>query len=313
MSTPPPAHAERAVLVFLDGVGLGAADPAVNPLTAPRPAFARLAGGHAWTADAPTLALPTHVFRPVDATFGVDGLPQSGTGQAALFGGFDAPTLAGRHFGPYPPSKVRPTLAETNMFSRLLRAGTPVEELAFANAFPERYFRYVEALEAKGKQRRTATTFCCAAAGVRLRTRDDFERGDAIAADLAGASWPEARALTPTTPAESGRCLARITAQHRLTLFEFWLTDKAGHSRDRPRADEVLDALDFFLKGLLDAMGDDTLLVISSDHGNLEDLSTKTHTRNPVPLIAYGPGSFLFNRAHTLADVTPALVEALGA
>lgn len=28
--------------------------------------------------------------------------------------------------------------------------------------------------------------------------------------------------------------------------------------------------------------------MITSDHGNIEDLSVKTHTRHPVPLVVYG-------------------------
>ncbi len=56
------------------------------------------------------------------------------------------------------------------------------------------------------------------------------------------------------------------------------------------------------------ALGD-RLLVVTSDHGNLEDLSTKSHTRNPVPLLAVGPGADAFAGAASLTDVTPAVVE----
>jgi 2,3-bisphosphoglycerate-independent phosphoglycerate mutase len=220
--------------------------------------------------------------------------------------------MAGRHFGPYPPSAVRPALAERNVFSRLVRAGVPREKLAFANPFPERFFRYVEALEAQGRQRRTATTFCCLAAGVRLRTGADLRRGEAVPPDFSGALWPEPDPPPPVAPAEAGRRLARLTHGHRLTLFECWTTDKAGHSRDRARAAAVLDGLDPFLGALLDALDPATdLLVISSDHGNLEDLTVKTHTVNPVPLVAWGAGAGAFAAARTLADVTPVLAGLL--
>ena len=63
------------------------------------------------------------VFRAIDARLGVEGLPQSGTGQAALFTGVNAPRLAGRHYGPYPHSKTRPALTADNVFSRILRLG----------------------------------------------------------------------------------------------------------------------------------------------------------------------------------------------
>jgi bisphosphoglycerate-independent phosphoglycerate mutase (AlkP superfamily) len=33
----------------------------------------------------------------------------------------------------------------------------------------------------------------------------------------------------------------------------------------------------------------DMMVIITSDHGNIEDLSVKTHTLNPVPLLWLGP------------------------
>ena len=299
-----------ALLVFLDGVGLGPAEPGRNPFAAlDLPAFARLAGGQRWTAALDPIARPDLVVRPLDATLGVEGLPQSGTGQAALFGGFNAPALAGRHFGPYPPSSVRPTLAERSVFARLVRAGHAPGRLAFANAYPDRFFRYVEA-----RGRWTGTTFIAHEAGVRLRRHADLAAGEALAADLTAQGWPErlGPAVPTTTEAEAGRRLARLARAHAFTLFEFFLTDKAGHAQDPARAAAVLGALDRFLAALLDALDPARdLVVVSSDHGNLEDLSVKTHTRHPVPLVAWGAGAGAFARAETLADVAPALVGAV--
>jgi hypothetical protein len=301
--------ASHVAFVFLDGVGLGppapGGDEAANPLAVHRPALSDLAGGAAWTSDARRVERPDHVFIPLDATLGVPGLPQSGTGQAALFGGFDAAGLFGRHFGPHPPSPVRPVLAESNVFSRLVGSGTPVEDLAFANPFPERYFRYAEA-----HGRWTATTFSCISAGVRLRTGDDLRSGRAVPADFTGALWPEADAPPSISPSAAGRRLGEMARDHRFVLFECWITDKAGHSRDHARAAAVLDDLDGFLGGLVDSVDlSTTLILLSSDHGNLEDLTTKTHTLNPVPLLALGAGAGAFREARTIADVVPVLVH----
>ena len=52
-------------------------------------------------------------------------------------------------------------------------------------------------------------------------------------------------------------------------------------------------------------------LVLTSDHGNIEDLNEHGHTRNPVPFVAYGPHEkALRDRVHSLVDVTPAILEA---
>ncbi|MDX1420924.1 MAG: peptidase [Rubricoccaceae bacterium] len=298
----PPSH---LLFVFLDGVGLGPPG-AMNPLTArPLPAFRRLAGGADWSAVAPATRTPAHVFRSLDATLGLEGLPQSGTGQASLFSGVNCAALAGRHFGPYPHSTSKPVLEAESVFARLRRAGHAAGDLAFANAYPDRFFRYAE-----GRSRWTVTTFSCRASGVRLRTAADLRAGRALAADLTAAGWPGAE-VPVVSEAEAGARLARLAAAHRFTLFEYFLTDKAGHAQDAARAGAVLGALDRFFGALLDARDPGTLLVVSSDHGNLEDLSVKTHTRHPVPLVALGPRAGTLADAESLTDVTPGLVGLL--
>ena len=297
----------NVLFVFLDGVGLGPGGED-NPFsTLSLPAFERLAGGQRWTSSAAPLRRGRHVFAPLDATLGVEGLPQSGTGQATLFTGEDAVHLHGRHFGPYPPTAVRPVVAERSVFARLAARVGP-ERLAFANAYPDRFF---EAVEARGRW--TVTTLAASSAGVRLRRAADLARGQALPADLTGETW--ARRVdpghVPTTEAEAARRLAALAAAHAFTLSEYFLTDKAGHSRDPARAAAVLSSLDRFFGALLDHLADDALLVVTSDHGNVEDLGTKSHTRHPVPLVAWGRGADAFAPARSLLDVTPAVVDAL--
>lgn len=68
------------LFVFLDGVGLGPAS-GENPFaTLSLPAFERLAGGQRWTDTTEPIRDETRVFVPIDATLGMPGLPQSGTG-----------------------------------------------------------------------------------------------------------------------------------------------------------------------------------------------------------------------------------------
>jgi 2,3-bisphosphoglycerate-independent phosphoglycerate mutase len=311
MPVPPPIppFPNAVLLVFLDGVGLGPAG-VENPLASQElPAFRRLAGGTAWTREGPVVRTPTHVFRPLDAGLGVAGLPQSGTGQATLFTGVNCAALAGRHFGPYPHSTSKPVLEQESVFARLRAASASPEPAAFANAYPERFFAYAEA-----RTRWTVTTFACRAAGVRLRTDADLRAGRALAADLTNVRWRAE--LDPTMPAISeadaaGR-LARLAAAHPFTLFEYYLTDKAGHAQDPEGAAAVLRTLDRFFDALLDRLDPGALLVVTSDHGNLEDLSVKTHTRNPVPLVAVGPGADAFAEAEDLTAITPALLRSLG-
>lgn len=299
----------HAAFVFLDGVGLGPPGPANVFSTLHLRTFERLAGGQPWTFDARAVALSEHVFRPLDACLGVEGLPQSGTGQTALFTGENAAALFGRHYGPTPPIAAHGLLGTHSLWRRLLDAGVPAPRLAFLNAYPDRFFHFTERTG-----RWSTTTRMARAAGVPLRAEDALRAGQALAADLTGEGWRELLGLDVPllTPRDAGRRLHALARERTATLFEFFLTDKAGHARDPDRAAAVLRALDTFFAGYLEAFEPARdLLVVSSDHGNLEDLGVKTHTRNAVPLVAVGRGAEAFAHAGSLLDVTPTLVSAV--
>jgi len=306
----------QILFVFVDGIGLGEDDADVNPFArASLPAFERLAGGRRWVRAAPVVDLTDLVFRPLDATLGVKGLPQSGTGQASLFTGVNCARLAGRHYGPYPHSNTRSVLAEKNIFRQieaLERAadGTGADQpAAFANAYPDRFFDYV-----KRTDRWTVTTRCCLESSVRIRTEADLRKGLAVPADLVGQKWPGGGddGMMPASEGDAARRLLRIAARHTFTLFEYYLTDKAGHKQSMASGERVLGSLDALLSTLLDEMDSaETLLILTSDHGNLEDLSTKTHTRNPVPLAACGAGADALRAVRSIEDVTPAVLAHL--
>jgi len=233
-------------------------------------------------------------------------LPQSGTGQTAIFTGVNGAKKFGRHFGPHPPSVLRPVIEKKNIFHRLKAIGKSV---VFANAFPRRFFDYIES----GTRRLTVTTLSCRFADVPLLTVNDLLLGRSISADIICAQWKKLghTEITPITPAEAGRNLACIAAKHHFTLFEYWLTDHAGHSRNMAAAVEVLERFDEFLSGFLELFDPvTTLLMIVSDHGNIEDLSTKSHTRNRVPCILAGKYRHkLVHRIKNLTHITPAIIR----
>jgi len=275
------------LFVFVDGVGLGADAPEHNPFS-----------------STPLVALRN--ASPLDARLGVEGLPQSGTGQASLFTGINCARLAGRHYGPYPHSKTRAAIRESNIFSSVLSLGGSV---AFANAYPPVFFEL-----ARRTDRWTVTTRCCLDAGVPIRPSSAINEGKAISADITGAGLVRRDPDVIVQSEEaSARSLAMIASGHSFTLFEYFLTDKAGHRQDMAYAKTVLASLDRFMLALSASLDyEKTTLLITSDHGNLEDLSTRSHTMNPVPLAVRGWASKSFERAETLTDVVPAILSAFG-
>jgi hypothetical protein len=294
------------IFLFLDGVGLAPAGPQ-NPLaSAPMPRTHALLGGPLTLEQAQ--ARPALLLRPIDAALGVEGLPQSGTGHVALLAGVNAPELHGRHQPNFPPVALRPLLAERSIFRRARDAGHAV---AFANVFPPGYW---EALAAR-RLRRSASVIAAEGAGVTLRGLDELRAGRALSWDITGHGLHARGAppdLLPIAPEEAGARLAGLARDHALVFFECSLPDLAGHGRLGP--DGVAAALaliDGLIGGALAAAGPDDTLLITSDHGNVEDSGTRVHTLAPVPLLAAGPAARRFAAVERIDQVAEAALGVL--
>lgn len=299
----------HVLMLFLDGVGIGRRDPGSNPFfVAPMEALRRLLGGDVPHLDDARREFPGVSLVPLDATLGVPGLPQSGTGQASLLTGQNAARRIGRHFGPYPYSTLKPLLQGENIFSRLNDSGRTG---LYANAFPKLYFEHMKTR----KGRMTAIPLAWTMAGHALNGGDALAAGRALSADMTNERWHTLGypAMPLTSAREAGQRLAGMAQSYDFVLYEFYMTDHAGHSRSMNEATQVLGMVDELLGGLMASFDrDSTVLVLTSDHGNLEDISTKTHTRNPVPLLAVGSACReLTSGVEDLTGVAPAILRLL--
>jgi 2,3-bisphosphoglycerate-independent phosphoglycerate mutase len=290
------------LFLFLDGVGLGPADPAVNPFhTAEMPNLRSALGGRILDGALEPFHENRTAFRPIDATLGMEGTPESATGQSTLLSGINVARAIGGHYGPKPDARIRAILQEHNLVRRLSEAGRKPRLL---NAYPE---SYVEAVRS-GKRLHAAIPLAFALAGIPLASEEDLNRGSALSADFTGRGWRSRlqRPHTPIlTPESAGRRMAELALENDFTVFDHWPTDFAGHYGEMRGAVRLLGVLDGALGGILERMqGTDLTLVITSDHGNLEDLSIKGHTRNPVPLLALGPSGSRKRITDSVDDLT---------
>jgi hypothetical protein len=307
------------LFLFLDGVGLGPDDPATNPFSiAPMPNLTALLGGKRLAAGSAPLETDRASLVALDATLGVSGAPQSATGQAVLMTGRNIPAELGYHYGPKPNPAVADSLRNGNLFRTL---GAYGRRTAFLNAYPPAYFAAI----ASGRRLYSAIPLAAVSAGLSLMTGDDLHAGRALAADFTGAGWRERLNLPETpllSPPEAGRRLAELALAHDFSLFEYWLTDYAGHGQDMAAAIALLQTLDAVLGGLLAAWDDAAgLILLTSDHGNLEDLSVRGHTENPVPALVIGAPEMRRQFAedprqgmaglNDLADIAPAIERAI--
>ena len=98
------------LMIFIDGIGIGKEDYEYNPFFKYNfKTFSDLFG------DIPSLnnqiiKKNNRFIFPSDARLGIDGLPQSGTGQTSIFCGINAAEFVGKHFGPYPYSTLIPII-----------------------------------------------------------------------------------------------------------------------------------------------------------------------------------------------------------
>jgi 2,3-bisphosphoglycerate-independent phosphoglycerate mutase len=303
------AAPSRILFVFLDGVGIGVADPAVNPFLAAGeriPTLTALMGGRVPTLDDPSASGPMGSSFPLDATLDMDGTPQSGTGQTALLTGESAAEIFGGHFGPWAPVALRPLVEERNVLRTARDRGLRV---AFANAYPRGW------PGPRGERRVAAVPLAARGAGVLDRHEEALAEGRAVASELVNDGWREHlghTGLPHVTPEQAGANLARVSREGDLTLFAHYATDSAGHRQELEAGIAALVKVDAFLRGVLGDLDVETLLIVASDHGNIED-SSAGHTRNPALGIAAGPAADRAERLSDIRQVPSLILEVLGA
>jgi len=275
----------RILFIFLDGVGLGVDDPDINPFSrVEMPYLQSLFDGKKLLADNVPFESGSATLIALDPRLGISGVPQSATGQAALLTGLNVPSLIGEHYGPKPNPQIANIIKQDNIFKRLVAKG---KKGALLNAYPSRYFQGLES----GKRLLSAIPLAVTSAGLPLFTQDDLYAGKAMSADFTGDGWRTMLGYNDApvlSREEAGARLASLAMNYDFSMFEYWATDYAGHGQEMDKAVELLDSFDVVLKGLLSSWDKEGLIFITSDHGNMEDLSTRRHTLVNVPGIVIG-------------------------
>jgi hypothetical protein len=287
------------LLFFIDGLGIGKRNK-FNPLNGlesvePLAVFQN---------EEPVIT-NDGLLIPTDTMLGVEGRPQSASGQTTILTGINAPQLLGYHKQGFPNEALRDIIKEHSIFLQLKQLG--IQPNVFANAYTPLFFetrpRWV-----------SATTVAVEAADMQFRTLADLRGGFALYQDFTHQVLIERGFDIETrTAEEAAKILARLVSTHRFTLYEYFITDKIGHDQDFEKAKIVLKNLALLIRSLLNEIRpEETTVILTSDHGNIEDLSTRNHTLNEVPTLVWGKGKhFVASRVKTLADITPTIIQLL--
>jgi 2,3-bisphosphoglycerate-independent phosphoglycerate mutase len=286
----------HCILIFLDGVGIGPLDPTFNPFS-----FAQ--AGIFNSSDNRLMANGRRFS--LDASLAIAGLPQSATGQTTIYTGVNAAQLIGKHLFGFPNQALRRLLATDSLFIRLKSAGMSCR---FINAFRPVFFTTPQLFTHLAM---SATTEMNRAAGLPFSTIDQIRKGQAIYHDFTNSSLIKLGFDLPLFSAQRvAQILSEQSRQYDLLLYEYFLTDTAGHAQNMALAIQEMQKVEALISELARQIDPDrTILMAVSDHGNLEDLRTKSHTGNPAFMGIWAkkiPGSF-----QSLLDITPFILNQL--
>jgi hypothetical protein len=297
----------RLLLIFIDGIGLGSNNPGINPFVRYKPRFFQDVFGGMLSEDLGKILLPSACMVPTDANLEVDGLPQSATGQTTIFTGINASKIMGRHIAGFPGPSLSGIIYEHGIMQNLLNKGYCVTS---ANMYTPDYMDLV----AKRKRRHSVTTLLILGAGLPLRSAEEMLSGKAVYQDITNEmlSAREINNIPEISPQIAAKRLIDLSKHYDFTLFEYFQTDRCGHKQNWSYAEKILQILDEFLSALYLHTPPNTLVMVTSDHGNFEDFGTKAHTRNLVPTLLWGEQcERIAENINSLIDLTPAIISIL--
>jgi 2,3-bisphosphoglycerate-independent phosphoglycerate mutase len=289
----------NVILLFIDGLGIGEKEEK-NPLAQ----IANIEPLAHFKNFSPPIIYDGEMI-PTDPRLGVEGRPQSASGQTTILTGVNAPQYLGYHKQGFPNQILRDVITENSIFRQLKNLG--IEPNVFANAYTPQFFQAVP-------RWKSATTVAVEAAGLAFRRLPDLLGRKAVFHDFTNESLREKGLDAPVfSPTEAAAIIAELSENHRFTLYEHFMTDKIGHDRNFEQARIFLPQLAEFIREVLRLVDlEKTTVILTSDHGNIEDLSVRQHTLNDVPTLLWGRRRReIAGRIKSLVDITPAIISLL--
>ena len=288
---------KHVILLFIDGVGIGVNNPEFNPCVYSETGIFN---------SAPSALGGFKVG--LDANLDTEGLPQSATGQTAIYTGFNTARLIGRHLFGFPNNPLRKLLTTESLFVKLTRQGRSCK---FLNAFRPVFFTTPDIFD---NMYMSATTEMNRAAGLPFNSIHDIRQGRALYHDYSNRILKNLFFDVPElSGADSAEIILNVSKDFDLVLYEYFETDRAGHDKNLKKAIAEIQKLETLILGIIERIViNDTILVVVSDHGNIEDLRTKSHTRNPAFCAIWNNGDTqTISSLKSITDVFGYIMQAL--
>lgn len=316
----PDSRPQKLLFIFLDGVGIGVDDAERNPFSQLKGGLFPLFLGRDETpsnipgAPLPAVQVSARIMEQaparahsawhgvLDAGLDLPGLPQSATGQATLFTGYNGAQLLGHHLMAFPETKLTRLVQEHNLLLKAEQAG---RKAAFLNTYTPRFHEL--------GYPHSVSTLMALSLKRGLMMLDEMRAGLSLFHDITqeGLRAFYGEDIPVFEPYEAGQRLAGAAQHQEISVYEYFWTDRIGHKANFGASLTLLERVEQFLAGVIDHSPQaHTLVVVCTDHGNIEDARTRGHTRNPVALSAWGEGAeWITSVCRGLQDVTPALLR----
>jgi len=281
------------VIIFLDGVGIGENESDFNPcLLSKHQLFS------------PSNNLPFYGTKyGLDARLNIVGYPQSATGQTTIYTGKNAAKLIGKHLFGFPNEKLKELLINDSIFKRIESSGFSCK---FINAFRPVFFTSPELFK---NIRMSSTSEMNRAADLPFNTLKDIRNKTALYHDFTNSEIIEKGFRLPKYNTEIASSIILSQAkQNDLVLYEYFLTDKAGHSMDNVYAVNEINKVESLIYNVAKKIiGTDNSLIVCSDHGKIEDIRIKSHTLNPAFFAVWTKKQI--DPLKSLMDIFPLIVD----
>lgn len=171
----------------------------------------------------------------------------------------------------------------TNIFKSLYEKGFKVSNV---NVYRDDYLKMMLDINNR-KIRPSVTSVMSMSIKLKFRCIREFNQGLGVYHDITGEKlFEEGYINNMISEKQAAKVVSDLLENHDVLLFEHFMCDIIGHKKDMKLALSELEKIDNFLGGLINFIDlKNNVIFITSDHGNIEDLSVKTHTNNLVPTI----------------------------
>ncbi len=307
--------ASKLILIFIDGIGIGDKN-SDNPLYLTKSIYL----SHFKTEfKKRKKIIENGIIYSLDASLGIDGIPQSATGQTSAFTGRNAAKILGHHLFGFPSKTLRSLLIKNNLLLKFKQRGLKVKFINAYTNFSDELSQGLLQINQDGTistknnklniekylHKISVTTIIALSIKQRFYGLLDLKDKKTVYHDFTNRYLIERNIdIKEFSPETAAKIILNNSKKYDVILYEYFLTDKIGHKQSLSQAIKIVEEFNLLLDNIVKSLDlNETNVIIFSDHGNFEDLSTKKHTNNDIPFIHIGKNIDTKNEISSIEEI----------